>query len=60
MKRKDLVKKTGISKQRLSEYSTKKTVMTVETMYTIALAIGCEEKDLYERNVVKKLWQEGN
>lgn len=52
--RADLVKKTGISRFRLSEYASKERDMTLATAYTIAKAIGCSEKALYQRKVVKQ------
>lgn len=54
MTRAQLVEKTGISRFRLSEYVSKERDMALATAYTIAKAIGCSEKALYKRNVVKR------
>lgn len=47
MKRQDIVESTGISRQRLSSYARNKTVMMPETLFTIASAIGCSDRELY-------------
>ena len=44
MTRQSLVGKTGISRQLLSAYARKKSVMMPEALFPIATAIGCTER----------------
>ncbi|MFK3936622.1 helix-turn-helix domain-containing protein [Alkalihalobacillus sp. NPDC078783] len=44
---------TGIAPSSLSSYANNHTIMNLETAMTVAEAIGCEVRDLYEWTTVK-------
>lgn len=46
---------TGIPKSSISEYATKRRIMSLATAMTIAAAIGCYIDDLYERIEVSSI-----
>lgn len=48
IKQAELARRTGISRQMISQYANNKSSMSVEVMKTISYVLGCHMEELYE------------